>query len=62
MPDPISHEQAEGNFSQQFHDPAFEPRSSFDFEDDLNLLDNNMAHFNTFHPDNMDFTMMEGML
>lgn len=62
MPDSIPNEQAEGDFSHQFQDPAFEPRSSYDFEDELNLIENNMATFNTFNPDNMDFAMMESML
>ena len=62
MPESLHVDQGEGDFRQHCHDPAFEPRSSFDFEDELNLLENNMAQFQTFHPENMDFAIMEGML
>lgn len=38
-------------------DPAFQPRSSFDFEDEMNHNAAQMASYNNFSTSHMDFDM-----
>ena len=54
--------QSEGAFGGNFHhDKAFEPHSSFDFEDDFLHLGTNINSFNTFGGDAMDYHTAGGI-
>lgn len=46
---------------RDFEDTAFEPRSSFDFDEDVANIGNSMTEFHGFHGQDLDFHMMNSM-
>ena len=53
--------QPEGAVGGDFHDQAFEPRSSFDFDDELSHFENNMASYNPFNGEQMQLDIPDSM-
>lgn len=46
---------------RDFEDSAFEPRSSFDFDEDVANMGQGMADFHGYHGQELDFNLMNGM-
>ena len=57
MPARPSLAEAGGALAPSFQDRAFEPRSSFDFDEDMRHPDNNMASYGNIG----DFDLVDGM-
>lgn len=54
----MSNHQVIGRAERGFDDSAFEPRSSFDFEEEGTALGHNMAGFQPFSGEELDFNLM----
>ena len=50
-----------GRPGREFEDSAFEPRSSFDFDDEGNNLEHNMQGFQEFSGEALSFNLGNGM-
>jgi hypothetical protein len=62
MPRAKAAKQAHAQFDKLARDQAFEPRASFDFEENSNVLGDDSASFDSFDGGEMDFSLADGML
>lgn len=51
----------QGHVGPSIRDPAFEPHSSFAFEDDPSNFEGDMGSFGMLQPGDMDLSLMNGM-
>ena len=61
MPHHLRFDQDKGDLGPSFRDRAFEPYSSFDFDDESSRLEPNMSSLGMFQGGKMGSNMMDGM-
>ena len=61
MPHHQQFDQGKGDLGPSFRDRAFEPRSSFDFDDETSNLEPNISSLGMFQGGEMEFNMMDSM-